>query len=261
VFKFSTFVKNGQSLRPGSVQLQPNQLLETKRGYVAVLLAPGAFLRVGTDGQIRMLSASLADTRIEVARGEAMVEAADFVKNSNLGVQISGATAQIDHKGLYDFNATAKAVTVLDGKARVVVGAKHSTLEKGDQVLLASDKPLKVRGASLKAFSAEPLYAWSRARSQYEAGANRHEANTVAVYGGWYGPGWYWDPYWASYAFLPGSRTHYSPFGWGFYSPVFVRGYAGWGYPRLPYYRGPAGGFRGGAMGFHGGGFHGGHGR
>jgi hypothetical protein len=195
VFKFSTFVKNGQSLRPGSVQLQPNQLLETKRGYVAVLLAPGAFLRVGTDGQIRMLSASLADTRIEVARGEAMVEAADFVKNSNLGVQISGATAQIDHKGLYDFNATAKAVTVLDGKARVVVGAKHSTLEKGDQVLLASDKPLKVRGASLKAFSAEPLYAWSRARSQYEAGANRHEANTVAVYGGWYGPGWYWDPY------------------------------------------------------------------
>jgi len=80
VFKFSTFVKNGQSLRPGSVQLQPNQLLETKRGYVAVLLAPGAFLRVGTDGQIRMLSASLADTRIEVVRGEAMVEAADFVK-------------------------------------------------------------------------------------------------------------------------------------------------------------------------------------
>src|ERR1700740_809833 len=93
---------DGQSLRPGSVQLQPNQLLETKRGYAEVLLAPGAFLRVGTDSQIRMLSASLADTRIEVVRGEAMIEAADFVKNSNLGVQISGATAQIDRKGLYD---------------------------------------------------------------------------------------------------------------------------------------------------------------
>src|SRR5664279_4482367 len=90
---------DGQPLRAGSVRLQPNQILETNRGYAEVLLAPGAFLRVGNGTQVRMLSTSLADTRIEVVRGEAMVEAADFVKNSNLGVQLGSANIRIDHRG------------------------------------------------------------------------------------------------------------------------------------------------------------------
>ncbi|MDP9112989.1 MAG: FecR domain-containing protein [Acidobacteriota bacterium] len=243
---------DGRPLRPGAGRLLPNQLLETTQGYVEVPLAPGAFLRVGNGSQVRMISTSVADTRIEVVRGEVMIEAADFVKDSNLRVQMGGATIRIDHRGLYDFNATAQSIAVLDGKARVDLGEKHATLDKEDEVLLASDKPLRIRQANFKALTGEPLYAWSRGRSQYEAGANRHEAHMVAAYGGWYGPGWYWDPYWASYAFLPGWGMSYSPFGWGFYSPVFFHGYAGWGYSR-PYYRGAVGAFRGG--------FHAGHGR
>ena len=38
----------------------------------------------------------------------------------------------------------------------------------------------------------------------------------------WYGPGWYWDPYFLSYTYLPGDGIFYSPFGWGFYSPLYV---------------------------------------
>jgi hypothetical protein len=47
--------------------------------------------------------------------------------------------------------------------------------------------------------------------------------------GGWYAPGWDWDPYFSCYTFIPGDGIFYSPFGWGFYSPFFV-GYAPFGY-------------------------------
>ncbi|MBV8807880.1 MAG: hypothetical protein JO033_04325 [Acidobacteriaceae bacterium] len=80
------------------------------------------------------------------------------------------------------------------------------------------------------------------------------------MYGGWYGPGWYWDPFWSGYAFLPASGFVYSPFGWGFYSPGFV--YAAplhYGFYGHRYY-GQVHGVRGAVHGYAGG-FHGGGGR
>ena len=37
-----------------------------------------------------------------------------------------------------------------------------------------------------------------------------------------WGPGWYWDPWFAGFTFIPGGGFFYNPFGWGFYSPVFA---------------------------------------
>ena len=50
------------------------------------------------------------------------------------------------------------------------------------------------------------------------------DADTARLYvnggPGWYGAGWYWDPWFSAYTFIPGAGIFYSPFGWGFYSPV-----------------------------------------
>ena len=86
---------------------------------------------------------------------------------------------------------------------------------------------------------------------------------------GWLGPGWYWDPWFSCYTFLPDGGIFYSPFGWAFYSPFavyrspFFYGYYGFGHVHAfndfhyPYGHGfePGGGFRGGVGGFHVGGF------
>ena len=63
-------------------------------------------------------------------------------------------------------------------------------------------------------------------------------ARTVFVGGGpyWDGPGWYWNPYWDMYGFIPGDGIWYSPFGWPFYSP-WAYGY-GFGYGFGGYGRG-----------------------
>jgi hypothetical protein len=251
---------NGQPLGPGAggyAVAQPNQTIETQAGFVEVLLTPGAFLRMGRDSVVNVQSLGLANLQMQVVRGSAMIEAADLVKGTVLQVSMNGGTTQIEKRGLYEFDANQQLVRVLDGKANVTVGRRVKSVDKGDQLVLTNAN-LKTHGFDKQVAEAEPLYVWSSARSQAEAQANAAVANNVAVYGGWYGPGWYWDPYWAEYAFLPGAGFLYSPFGWGFYSPGFVfgggfyRGYHG--------FHGHVGGFSATVHGGFGGGFHSGFG-
>jgi hypothetical protein len=264
---------DGQPLAPsGPVVLQPGQTIATGNGFAEILLTPGAFLRVGHGSEVRLVAAGLAETKAQLNRGTAIVEVDQLIKGTNLAVVMNGATAQLDKKGLYDFDANQQAIRVLDGKATVSEAAGSKSIGKDDQLLLASAKPLKKTSFDANAVKAEPLYVWSEARSQDESQANVAMAQNVAAYGGWYGPGWYWDPYWSFYAYLPADGFLYSPFGWGFYSPWYI-GYYGvpFGhYGRYGYWghAGHYGGWHGGHVGrvggvnahvgAFGGGFHGG---
>jgi hypothetical protein len=265
---------NGQPLGPGAAGYtvaQPNQPIDTQAGFVEVLLTPGAFLRIGHNSEVVMQSLGLANLQLQVVRGSAMVEVADLVKGTVMQVSLNGAATQIEKPGLYAFDANQQLVRVLDGKAKVIEASRVKTIGKGDQIVL-TNATLKSHGFDKQIAEADPLYVWSKARSEAEAQANVTVASNVAAYGGWYGPGWYWDPFWAEYAFLPGAGFLYSPFGWGFYSPGFVyaapfyHGFYGRGFYGHGYYgrgrvggvtasvHGYGGGFHGGAGGFHGGG-------
>jgi hypothetical protein len=251
--------------------MQPGETISTGSGFAEVLLTPGAYLRIGHDSEVRLTAAGLASTQIQLDRGRASVEADQLIRGTNLAVAMNGATAHLEKTGLYNFSADQQTVRVLDGKANVEAAGGSKNIGKGDELMLASANPLKAHGFDMKAEKAEPLYVWSEARSQVESQANVAVAQNVAAYGGWYGAGWYWDPFWSSYAFLPGAGLLYSPFGWGFYSPAFI-GYYGvpFGYYGHYYGRyGRVGGFNARVGGFRaspgihsvGGGFHGGGGR
>ncbi len=217
----------------GTADLKPGQALDTSNGYVEVLLTPGAFLRVGHNSEIRMLSAGLADTQAEVVRGDSMLEADQLIKGANLAVVMNGASTQIEKKGLYDFDAAQQAILVLDGKAKVQEQARSQNLGKHDEVLLASERPLKKRSFDENTVKADPLYVWSKTRSEDEAQASATAASNADIYTV-AGPGWFWDPYWSFYGFWPAADALYSPFGWGFYSP----GFFGYGYYGGAYYGG-----------------------
>ena len=279
---------DGQNLpakQNGSTLLATNQVLDTGQGKAEMLLTPGVYFRLGDNSEARMVSPGLADTRVELVKGSAMLEVDELYKENDLSVIVGPTTTRIDKEGLYDFQAQPGDIRVLDGKATVYEGGAHTNLKKGHEVLLANAAPLKSQNLNKEAVETDPLYRWSKLRGQYLADANVGMAYSVAAYGGWYGPGWYWDPYWSFYAFLPGDGFFYNPFGWGFYSPWYVRGHPylwGGGHHRYPvaghtpvahgfrstagferHSTAPAGsGFRqGGAVGmggFHGGGFAGG---
>jgi hypothetical protein len=269
---------DGQALSASSVgtaQLQKGQALTTQTGKVEVLLTPGVFLRVGDNSAVKMISPDLANTEVEIDKGEAMVEVADISKNNNIRIDENGAYSQLLKKGLYDFDANQNQIRVFSGKAEVHANNQKVDLGDNHEVALNSGGKLKSESFDTKQYAGD-LYRWSGLRSGYLAEADADTARLYVSGGpGWAGAGWYWDPWFGAYTFVPGDGIFYSPFGWGFYSPFaiyrspyFYGGYYGRPHPftemHAPYGHGfePQGGFRGpaGGGGFHGGAARGGGG-
>lgn len=226
---------NGEPLAKkdvGTKELETGQVLQTDGGKVEVLLTPGVFLRVGSDSEVRMVSAGLANTQVEILKGRAMVEAAQLYKENNLQILDQASTTSILKEGLYRFDADTPRISVFDGKAKVFMGDRSVELGKGKEVVLTS--ALKAEKFDRKA--SDELISWSNLRSQYLADASGETVRGLGTSGyGFSGSGWYWNPYFGGYSYLPGAGPLYSPFGWGF-SPW---GYGPSYYNRPYYYRRP----------------------
>lgn len=274
---------SGQALQASQhAQVQPGQTLETRDGKAEMLLTPGVFLRLNNNSQARLDANSITDTRVVLLQGQAMVEADQVIKDNGIQIIDAGFSSKIEKPGVYEFNTAPAMLRVYDGELNVAGNDRTENVKKGHELdLTAANAKLKTNG--FDTHLTDPLYAWSRVRSGYMAEANMATAQTIVVDNpGWYyGTGWYWNPYWASWAFVPGAGYWDSPFGFGlgFYSPAywsyyrpyiggFGYGYRGYGFrgaaPVAGYRGAPAAGFRGAAPAFHstpsfgGGGFAGG---
>ena len=246
---------NGRPISPHNLKavfLNTNDTISTGIGKAEVLLAPGVFLRLGENSQVRMISPSLSDTQIEVKSGEAMVEADNIVQDSRVSVIDHGSSVVIDRDGLYKFTGgdDAKAA-VLEGKAAVYFGDRKVDVGKGHEVSLVDAG--KAHKFDMK--KGDDLYAWSNVRAEYNAASSYQAAKDVNAggYGGVWGgygfsgftnPGWFWNSGFDSWAWLPGNGIFASPFGYGFYGPGLV-GYAPVVY--APLYGG-GGGYYGGTL-------------
>jgi hypothetical protein len=257
----------------GTAQLGAGETITTQLGKAEVLLTPGVFLRVGDSSEVKMIAPNLTDTEVAIQKGEATVEVTDIHRENRLIVDEGNAATRLEKNGFYDFDADQGIVRVFSGQAEVQENDRTVKVKGGHEVMLAAEN-LQAHGFDKNAYEGD-LYSWSKLRSSYMAEANADVAPLYEGYGpGWFGTGWYWDPWLSSYAFVPGGADiFYSPFGWGFYSPfafygAYPGGFGGFGY----YYgrgfhdggrpgigRGYGHGFSGG-RGFSSGGFHGGGG-
>ncbi len=216
----------------GSVDLQAGQTLTTQAGKAEVLLTPGVFFRIGDNSAATMVSPNLTNTEMALSKGQAMVEVAEIHKDNLLQVQEDGATTQLLKTGVYGFDADSGDVRVFKGEAVVQDGDRQIKIKGGHELQINNTANLKSIKFDEAQYENSDLYRFSNLRSEYLAQANVDVANMYWAGGpGWYGAGWYWDPLFLGYTWLPGDGIFYSPFGWGFYSPYFV-GYA-------PYYGRP----------------------
>ena len=216
----------------GTANLQNGQVLETGNGKAEILLTPGVYLRVGSNSAVQMVSDRLTDTQVALQQGEAMLEVDQIYKENYIHITQPGADTKILKTGLYDFDATDQQVRVFDGKASVAADDRKITVKKNHELAL-NDTKLKAKGFDKDEVTAnDELYRWSSLRSQYLSEANVDVARRYYVNGGfapgWWGAGWYWNPMFGGFTFVPAGGFIYNPFGWGFYSPVMV-----W---RAPYY-------------------------
>jgi len=230
----------------GSTFVGADQELATHDGHAEMLLTPGVYLRLGHHSAVRMISPELASTQVELTKGSALLEVDELFKQNNLSVVMDNSQTQIEKQGLYDFTTNPGSVKVLDGKAVVTEEDRHVNLKKGHEALLAEAQPLAQRKFDKKAFENDSLYRWSMLRAQYATESNVNEGNALMAEGGWWGPGWYWDPFCWDFAFMPGFGIGWGAFGFPFFSPWAV-GYApyygayGWGGYAGGYYHYPVG--------------------
>jgi hypothetical protein len=269
---------NGQPVSVGTAtptRMQAGQVLETRQGKAEVLLTPGVFVRLDNNSALQMVSPSLTNTEVDLNRGKAMVEVDQIEKENHLVVGINGVQTVLEKKGVYEFDVNPPSLKVYDGTAAVDINGRQKDVDKGETLALTPGvKKLKTHSFDRKEH--DDLYAWSKLRSEYVAQANWSSAGSIYAYGApwYYGTGWYWNPWFDTWAFVPGAGYWYNPFGFGFFSPGFAYyapgfyGYRGFyggfhGYRGAPLARGfGGGGFHGGGFGggFHGGGFGGGFG-
>jgi hypothetical protein len=227
-------------LNPNSVgtALQAGQTISTQNGKAEMLLTPGVFLRVDSNSAVRMDSPDLVNTALTVQRGRAMVEVGQVLPANNIVVNENGASVRLEKRGLYEFDANQNTVRVFDGETQVILNNHEYRVTGGHELALNGEK-LKARGFDKKA-AQDDFYRWASLRASYLAEANVDAARMYTGGYGWYGAGWYWDPYFSAYTWIPGDGLFWSPFGWGFFSP-WVAGYApfygyGFGYGRAAYF-------------------------
>lgn len=230
----------------GSTYVESHQQLATQNGNAEMLLTPGVYLRLGHDSAVTMLSPGLADTQVELTKGSAMLEVDELFNQNNISVVVDNSMTQIEKQGLYDFNAQPGSVKVLDGKATVSEDDHRVNLKKGHEALLAEGQPPAVRKFDKDQVENDSLYRWSMLRSEYATESNVNAGNALMADGGWWGPGWYWDPFWMDFAFMPGFGTMWGPFGYPFFAPWNVwaapyYGFYGYGGGYLGHYAYPAG--------------------
>ena len=231
----------------GTAELQPGQSLDTQSGKAEILLTPGAFLRLGDNSSLTMLSPSLTDTELRLEKGQAMVEVEELYPQNNLVIMQRAGTVRIVKTGLYEFDADKSLVRVFEGEAVVPQGNRDITVKDKHELTLGGSQSAEKFNEEQ---SQDDLYRWSSLRSSYTAEANVDRAQNYSL-GGWAGAGWDWDPYFDCYTFIPGDGVFYSAFGWGFYSPFFV-GWAPFGfYGHFDHHFGPDWHHWGGAEGEH----------
>ncbi len=221
----------------GTLEMEANQSVTTEAGKVEILLTPGVFLRLADNGSVKMTSPDLAKTELQLDKGRALAEVIDIRKENDIVIDLNGSKTRLLKPGLYDFDAVQNEVRVFHGTAEVDFEGRNVKLEGNQKLALAGEHP-KAAHFDPRPFEDE-FYRWNGLRSGYLS-----EASVSAAQGfiggrgyigegtGLYAPnwvgaerseiGWYWNPWFGVYTYLPVDGVYYGPFGWGFYSPIEV---------------------------------------
>jgi hypothetical protein len=168
--------------------LKDGQVLKTGRGRVEVLLAPAVFLRLGSQGSLRMVNTSLEDTRVELLKGRALVEVVDTIKGDRIEIKLGQTSTEFKGRGLYRFDADRSELRVFGGEAEARAADKKVAAGRGRAIQLSGSlstskfDPKKIDG----------LHRWAARRSFYlfasspEAWARRTDWEFNPI-------GWFWN--------------------------------------------------------------------
>ena len=196
-------------------EVKKDSVLSTGEGRAEILLSPGVTMRIGEDASIRMINSSLTDTQVEVKDGMVVLEVIEVLKENLVTITAGQATIHFRKPGVFKIHASEKPeLLVYDGQAEVTVAGQTKSVKKGNAMSLES----VTLARKFDTEKGDALLRWSMRRSGYMAMANVSAASSARTSGmysgngmysgsGMYGRGgmggWYWNPYYMMYTYLP----------------------------------------------------------
>lgn len=84
----------------GSAALKAAQSLKTENGAAEIILARGAFMRMGKDSSVKMISLNLTNVEVELRQGQAIVQVGEL--RNAIRVLEHGVTTQLLKKVLHE---------------------------------------------------------------------------------------------------------------------------------------------------------------
>jgi hypothetical protein len=148
------------------IQLKNGQELRIDKGRVELLLGLGVYLRMLGPSSIRMLETRLADTRVVVEEGSALIEVAGMNKDAQLRVICGEGTTELKRDGSYRFDAPTETMT---GRLRIYSGdasieGKGISVKGRSGLVIDLANGLEASKFDLK--EGDALQTWAEQRSQ-----------------------------------------------------------------------------------------------
>jgi len=138
--------------------------LRTTQGSAEVLLTPGVLLRIGKQGAIRMVANNLADTRVELLAGSAIVGSDKPTANTSVTLICRKWKVHFLREGTYRIDSEPPRLWVDQGKAEV------SAEDTAVPVSVEQGMDLRFVGVLVPEQSinepADELSDWSKGRSE-----------------------------------------------------------------------------------------------
>jgi hypothetical protein len=162
-------------------QMKNGQRLRIDNGRVELMLGSGVFLRMLGPSSIRMQETQLADTRVLVEDGSALIEVAGMNKDAQLRVICGEGTIELKRDGSYRFDAPFEAMT---GRLRIysgdaAVGREGIAVKARSGLAVDLAGGLQVSKFDLK--DGDALQAWAARRSQRRIDYERRRAESRAI--------------------------------------------------------------------------------
>jgi hypothetical protein len=225
-------------------QMRDGDRLSTAAGsFAETLLNPGSYLRLDENTEIRAISVDLTSVRFELIKGSVIAEIGEANKKAPIEILTPHGSLTIAKDGLHRIDAQGPTTRVSVRQGEIYLGnrsefAANKALKigRGKVVTLAGTPDLaKSNIAKLDKDAMDDFDLWSFNRAQTLTAANvtaLRRSRTMTAFNG----GWYYDPFFNCYTFMPFRSRFFSPYGFGFfnnyrdcyyYNPYFW-GY-GWG--------------------------------
>jgi hypothetical protein len=109
--------------------------LRTTEGRAEVLLSPGVILRIAENGALKMLSSNLADTRVEILSGAAIVDSKDALPGNHLVLLYKDWQIRVPKHGVYRIDSDPEQLRVYSGEVEVSASGNPPANVKADQTL------------------------------------------------------------------------------------------------------------------------------